>query len=167
MYIYNGYKEHSLHGGSGPMLFAPVVSDYIFGSICGRRQLVENVTDIEIRTKLAKVYVHFIRIQGRLWLQLIYIQVCIINTRRANVQRGLLSILPSSTKGWTLPFLARKLFFAALRVVGPNNHACTLECNSMQDKTSSEVPLAQYLLSSYVAVTHPLIVDAVCLCLSA
>ena len=36
-----------------------------------------------------------------------------------------------------------------------------------QDKTSINAPIAQYLLSSYVAVTYPLVVDAVNLCLSA
>ena len=34
------------------------------------------------------------------------------------------------------------------------------------DKTSSKVLLAKYLLSSYVAVAHPLVLDAVCLSLS-
>ena len=57
-------------------------------------------------------------------------------------------------------------------------HVCTTRAHSKvegeaqfgprpQDKTSSEAPLAQYFHSSYVAITHALIVDVVRLCLSA
>ena len=39
--------------------------------------------------------------------------------------------------------------------------------SSVLDPTTGKVPLAQYLPSLYVAVTHPFVADVVRLCLSA
>ena len=47
-----------LHGGPGPTLFPPVIIDYIFSGMSGVRAQVEDVPDIDIRRKLAKVCIY-------------------------------------------------------------------------------------------------------------
>ena len=44
-----------LHGGPGPVFFAPVVIDYLFGGISGAKACVEDVPDRTIQLKLKKV----------------------------------------------------------------------------------------------------------------
>lgn len=44
-----------LHGGPGPVFFAPVVIDYLFGDIAGVKACVEDVPDRVIQSKLKRV----------------------------------------------------------------------------------------------------------------
>lgn len=44
-----------LHGGPGPVFFAPVVVDYLFGGITMVKPCVEDVPDPLLQSKLRKV----------------------------------------------------------------------------------------------------------------
>ena len=43
-----------LHGGTGPVFFAPVVIDYLFGGISAVRPSIEDVPDEEIQLKIKR-----------------------------------------------------------------------------------------------------------------
>lgn len=44
-----------LHGGPGPVFFAPVVVDYLFGGISAVKPSVDDVPDEDIQLKIRKV----------------------------------------------------------------------------------------------------------------
>ena len=46
-----------LHGGPGPIFFAPVIVDYLFGGMAAVHPTVDDVPDEGIRSKIIKVIV--------------------------------------------------------------------------------------------------------------
>ena len=53
-----------LHGGPGPIFFAPVIVDYLFGGMATVHPTVDEVPDDVIHSKIIKVIViiHFVKI---------------------------------------------------------------------------------------------------------
>ena len=58
MYIGRMVALSILHGGPGPVFFAPVVIDYLFGGIAAVKPRVADVPDEHLRTMIEKVWIY-------------------------------------------------------------------------------------------------------------
>ena len=57
LYLYVGrmIALSILHGGPGPVFFAPVIVDYLFGGISAVKPSVDDVPDEDLQLKIRKV----------------------------------------------------------------------------------------------------------------
>ena len=57
LYLYVGrmIALSILHGGPGPVFFAPVIVDYLFGGISAVKLSVDDVPDEDLQLKIRKV----------------------------------------------------------------------------------------------------------------
>ena len=45
-----------LHGGPGPVFFAPIIADYLFSGICAVKPSINDVPERQLQLKIQKVW---------------------------------------------------------------------------------------------------------------